>query len=156
MAYILFNGDGLAENYTKEKNDFRLVRPDIDFFDGKGLVKEVSREDYISVVSKLKEAKLQDGNITYEVVEDPAPSFVKENFDSLKTLYIESVDKTMQKHSAKLATDEFSSLNTRLNDFKTALNNFDTATISYPVTTSFLAYWFENESAEPFSRQYLL
>ena len=79
MAYILFNGDGLAENYAKEKNDFRLVRPDIDFFDGEGLVKEVSREDYISVVSKLKEAKLQDGNITYEVVEDPAPSFVKEN-----------------------------------------------------------------------------
>ena len=155
MAYLLFNEDGVLESCVKEKADFNLITGVLFHFEDKGLLKQVSREDYTSVVSREKEATLQDGNIILTVPEINSFSLTQEDFQRDKDLSIGYVDTFLKKHSKKLATSEFSSLNTRLNDFKTALTNLDLSTISYPVTTRFLRYWFDNQSVEPFTNRYL-
>lgn len=155
MAYLLFNHNNILECCVAEKADFNLIRGDIPYFENEGLLKQVSRDDYKSVVSREKIATLQDGNV---VLTDPEPnpvSYNQEAFQAEIDLSILYVDNFMEHHSAKLATSEFSSLNTRLNNFKTALNDLDASSLTYPITSRFLRYWFDNQSVEPFSSRYL-
>jgi len=160
MAYLIFNSDGILETCVKEKEDLNLIRGDVAHFESKGLIKEVSREDYKTVVCREKEAKLQDGNL---VIEQDAEvdnhyqpvSMTQEIFQEDVNRSIEFITNFMNRHAVKLATSEFSSLNTRLNNFKTALENLDLSSITFPVTTRLLRYWFDNQSTEPFTIRYL-
>jgi hypothetical protein len=160
MAYLIFNPDGNLETCVKEKADLNLIRGDVAYFESNGWIKEVSREDYKTVVCREKEAKLRDGNLIIE--QDPEldnnyqpVSMTQEMFQEEVNRSIEFVTNFMNRHAVKLATSEFSSLNTRLNDFKTGLENIDFSSITFPVTTRLLRYWFDNQSIEPFTIRYL-
>lgn len=82
-------------------------------------------------------------------------SMTQEIFQEDVNRSIEFITNFMNRHAVKLATSEFSSLNTRLNNFKTALENLDLSSITFPVTTRLLRYWFDNQSTEPFTIRYL-
>lgn len=155
MAYLLFNRDNILESCVAEKADFNLIRGDMSYLETDGLLKQVSRDDYKSVVSREKEATLQNGNVVLTDPESNPVSYNQEAFQAEIDLSISYLDKFMEKYSAKLATSEFSSLNTRLNNFKTALNDLDASSLTYPITTRLLKYWFDNQSVEPFTNRYL-
>jgi hypothetical protein len=155
MAYLLFNADGVLQSCVKEKADFNLITGVLSHYENNGLLKQVSRDNYISVVCREKDATLQDGNVVLSDPEAYSLSNTQEDFQRDKDLSIGYVNNFLQKHSVKLGTSEFSSLNTRLNDFKTALTNLDLSSLSYPITTRFLRYWFDNQSVEPFTNRYL-
>jgi hypothetical protein len=155
MAYLLFNADGVCQSCVKEKADLNFITGALSHYENAGLLKQVSRDDYISVVCIEKEAKLQDGNVVLSDIEAQTISNTQEELQKDKDTILGYVNNFLEKHSVKLGTAEFSSLNTRLNDYKTALTNLDLSSLSYPITTTFIRYWFNNQSVEPFSNRYL-
>jgi hypothetical protein len=159
MSYFIFNANGLLQTSVKEKNDLNLVRGDVAHHESLGLVKEVSRDEYKSVVCAEKQAALQDGNVVFTEPEavnaDDLIDNTQEIYQNTIDSHLSKVDNFMTKHAVKLANAEHSSLNTRLNEYKTALTNLDASTVSYSKTTNFLRYWFDNQSVEPFSNSYL-
>lgn len=159
MSYLFFNENGLLQISVKEKNDLNLVRGDVAHYESLGLIKEVSRDEYKSVVCAEKQVTLQDGNVVFiepeAVNADDLIENTQEIYQGAIDTHLSKVNNFMTKHAVKLANAEHSSLNTRLNEYKTALTNLDASTVNYSKTTNFLRYWFDNQSVEPFSNSYL-
>ena len=158
MAYLLFNPEGLLQCSAKHKEDLNLIRGDIAHYESNGLLKEVSDDDYKEVACNEKSAVLQDGNIVYgdstssiaESVDD-----MPEIFETEKNIIINMITKFKEKHSVRLALSEFSDLNTRIDNYKTALENLNPSSMTFTATTSFLRHWFDNQSVEPITHRYL-
>jgi len=155
MSFLFFNVNGVLETCVKEKNDMNLIRGDVAHYESQGLIKEVSRDEYKSVVSREKDATLQEGNVVLSDAESFEISYTQEDMQKHVDNQLETLDVFLKKHAVKLANAEHSSLNTRLNEYKTALTNFDASSLNYPVTVRFHRHWFDNESVEPFSNRYL-
>jgi hypothetical protein len=158
MAYLLFNPEGILQCCVKHKEDLGVIRGDVADYESKGLLKEVSLEDYQSVVCREKSAELQDGNIVYGTNEADLAGpveYTKERFREEVTMSINYVTQFMTRHKQRLELPEFAATKTRLNDFKTALENVNYESIGYPVTSRLLRYWFDNETVEPFTNRYL-
>ena len=153
MAFVLFNMRNNPVFLAKEENHINFYRGDLAIIKSEGRLKEVSEEDYKSLVAGEKNAKLTDGNV---VLSDQTESlnFSQSDFEVIKNFLLEDINRFIRRATAKLAKSEWSSLKTNLTEFQTALQNLDVSTISYPVSTSFYRYWYTNQATEPFALCY--
>lgn len=157
MSKVGFNKKNGVFILAKEENDIALSRGDLAVIKSEGRLKTVSETDFKSLVTGEKEATLSDGNVVLsDVLSDGAiHNYSQTAFTAEKDLIKGMVDKFLVDKEHRLNLSEFSGLKTRLTAFQTALANFDDSSITFPVTTSFLRYWYDNETAEPFSYSFL-
>lgn len=155
MAYLLFNEENILQQIGKEENDFNLMRGDLSHYKNLGKLKTVSEDNYKAIVAGEKKAALTDGNVVLTDVSDRTFSYDQTGFQSAVDEQLELVNNFLERWSAKLDTSNFSGLKTRINSYKTALTNLDVSSLSLPITTDFFRYWYDNQSSEPFSSDYL-
>lgn len=134
---------------TKVENDINFFRGDLAVIKADGRLKTVSDADYESVVSNEKYAEIVDGNVVFTDNNAVSLSLVEDDFNLCKTEMLERIDHFLHEAQQKLARSEWSDMKTRMNNFRSALNSFDPSTVTYPVTTNFSRYWFDNQSVEP-------
>jgi hypothetical protein len=153
MAYLLFSEDNKLMITGKEVNDFSLLRGDVSHYESLGKVKEVSQDDLRSIVCLEKTATLVDGNVVLSDLDNGGWSQSQEEFEKVKNKSLARVNEVLEE--GRLQQDNFSSLKTRMQTYKTDLENLDVSSITFPVTTSFHRWWYSNMSSEPFTLLYL-
>tara|TARA_R100001460_G_scaffold69183_1_gene109750 strand:+ start:2607 stop:3092 length:486 start_codon:yes stop_codon:yes gene_type:complete len=158
MAYVYFTGSGHLNMLLKEENDLRIHRGDVDIIKSQGRLHSISDEDYHSLMCYEKEGSLNDeGNLVIVDYVRPTPdSRTEEEFNFEKNYLLEQVNKTLEVRATELNKPEQANLKTRLENFKANLENHDSSSMSFPVNSSFLRYWIDNESVEPFATSFLV
>jgi hypothetical protein len=155
MAYLLFNEENILQQIAKEENDFNIMRGNLSHYKDLGKLKTVSEDNYKAIVAGEKKAVLTDGNVVLTDITDSTFQYDQESFQLAVDKQLELINEFLENWSSKLDTSNFSGLKTRINNYKTALTNLDVSSLSFPITTDFFRYWYDNQSSEPFSSDYL-
>jgi len=149
MAFVLFNIRNQPQFITKVENDINFYRGDLAVIKADGRFKTISDSDYESLVIGEKKVELVNNSVVLSNSNSSLTSFSKADFDAVKSDISKEVDDFVVNANDKLSKSEWSNMKTRINNYKTALDNFDTSTLTYPQTSNFLKYWFDNQSVEP-------
>lgn len=159
MAILYFNAKSRPVMAVKEENDLKIHRGDLDVIKAAGRCKTISTDDYNSYIALEKTARLDGSTVVFEnpVLHQEADkgTIPSDVFDVIKDDYLEKVNHILESKGSKLNESAFSGLKTRLEGFKTGLENVDKSSITFPINTSFIRYWIDNESSEPFDINFL-
>ena len=156
MAVIIFNINGYPVNSSKEENDLKIHRGDLEQIKADGRLKTISDDDYNSYITREKTARLDGENVVFEDVPNPAPeNHSSSDFDTMLQMHQDILQKMLLNKYSDLKKAENAGLKTRLEGLQTGLKNADKSSITFPLTTSFARYWIDNESSEMFDIQFI-
>ena len=156
MAVIIFNINGYPVNSSKEENDLKIHRGDLEQIKADGRLKTISDDDYNSYITREKTARLDGENVVFEDVPNPASeNHSSSDFDTMLQMHQDILQKMLLNKYSDLKKAENAGLKTRLEGLQTGLKNVDKSSITFPLTTSFARYWIDNESSEMFDIQFI-